>query len=118
MSNFAEMNKAQLRAACKAAGIKGWGNMTTARMRDVLEAAAPVEAPKVAKAKTARAPRNSDTPSVRVWLETRVNQYGSVKLEDAKAYVAESKRSVVTMYRQAQELGLKIDREKKAFVRA
>lgn len=38
MSQFESMNKAQLRAACKEHKIIGYGNMTTAQMREKLEA--------------------------------------------------------------------------------
>lgn len=37
MENFKEMNKAQLRAACKAAGIKGYGKMNNAQMAEQLD---------------------------------------------------------------------------------
>jgi hypothetical protein len=124
--NLSAMTKNELRAACKAHGIKGYGNMDNAKMRAALESAVgdasepgaePVVEAKPKKVRTPRAPRENAEPSVRTWLDSRVSQYGSVKLEDAKAFVKETGRSVVTMYRQAQELGLTIDREKKAFVR-
>jgi len=135
--DYSTMNKAQLRAACKAAGV-AYGKLDNTGMRAALAAltgvvadstpatAAPAaqeetvakktvkaKAPKVAKVKDENA-----QPSVRTWLDSRVAQYGSVKLEDAKKFVADTGRSAVTMYRQAQELGLRIDREKKAFVKA
>jgi hypothetical protein len=129
--NLSTMTKNELRAACKANGVKGYGNMDNAKMRAALESAigdvadpiAEVEAAEVApakakKARTPRAPRDDSKPSVRTWLDARVSQYGSVKVEDAKAFVKETGRSVVTMYRQAQELGLVINREKKVFERA
>lgn len=47
MSKFANMGKVELRTACKAAGVKGYGNMTNDGMRAALEAAAPVAAPAV-----------------------------------------------------------------------
>lgn len=37
MHNFSDMNKAQLRNACKDAGIRNYGKMTTAQMREALE---------------------------------------------------------------------------------
>lgn len=40
MSKFEDMGKVELRAACKAVGIKGYGNMTNAVMARALEAAA------------------------------------------------------------------------------
>lgn len=36
MTNFAEMGKTELRAACKDAGVKGYGNMTNEGMRIAL----------------------------------------------------------------------------------
>lgn len=36
MTNFAEMNKSELRAACKAAGIEGYPKLTVGGMRDAL----------------------------------------------------------------------------------
>jgi len=125
------LNKAQLRAACKQAGIS-YGKLDNAGMRAALAALGngdvkpEVKAEdtvvdtgdKPARKRAARKTPVSDKPSVRLWLSSRVHQYGSVKLDDAKAYVAETGRSTVTMYRQAQEAGLKIDREKKAFVKA
>lgn len=38
MMNFNEMGKVELRAACKEAGIKNYGKMTNALMREALEA--------------------------------------------------------------------------------
>lgn len=38
MINFNEMGKVELRAACKEAGIKNYGKMTNALMREALEA--------------------------------------------------------------------------------
>ncbi len=45
MTNFAEMGKTELRAACKAAGIKGYGNMTNDGMRAALAGGEPEVAP-------------------------------------------------------------------------
>lgn len=41
MSAYTEMNKMELRAACKEAGIKGYGNMNNDAMRAALGAATP-----------------------------------------------------------------------------
>lgn len=38
MSNFDNMGKEELRAACKAAQVKGWGKMNNTQMRDALKA--------------------------------------------------------------------------------
>lgn len=46
MKNLNEMNKAELRAACKEAGVKGYGNMTNDQMR---EAVAATQAPVVSE---------------------------------------------------------------------
>lgn len=46
MKNLNEMNKAELRAACKEAGVKNYGNMTTQQMR---EAVAATQAPVVSE---------------------------------------------------------------------
>jgi hypothetical protein len=44
MKNLNEMNKAELRAACKEAGVKNYGNMTTQQMREAVAATqAPVK---------------------------------------------------------------------------
>lgn len=38
MSNFDNMGKEELRAACKAAAVKGWGKMNNTQMREALNA--------------------------------------------------------------------------------
>lgn len=51
-TEFDTMGKAELRAACKVAAVKGYGNMTTQAMRDALVALSPVAKPaKVSKPK-------------------------------------------------------------------
>ena len=45
MKTFEEMNKMELRAACKAAGIKNYGKMDNAGMRTALVASLPKAEP-------------------------------------------------------------------------
>lgn len=72
---------------------------------------------KAPKAKKAGKPRGPRDGSIKTWLQKRIDQYGKVEVAKAVAYAEEQKRSKVTVYRQASELGLTARKEKGYFVK-
>jgi hypothetical protein len=137
--------KVELRLLCKSNGVKGYGNMTTEQMRAALRGHAPerltdavpvtkvdallpvtddghtpIRAARKAKRKAPKKATGklSDKPSVKEWLQAQLDKHGEVKVDASKKWVTDSGRSLVTLYRQAQECGARLDRKAGVWRRA
>src|SRR5262245_44970410 len=112
-----ELNKSALRALCRTHGVKNYGKLSNDDMRKALAALERfTDTPPIKKVDTPAAKKpgrklaSDATPSVKAWLQDQIDEHGEVAVEKAKEYVASSGRSSVTLYRQAGELKLKLDR--------
>jgi len=82
MTNFNEMGKVELRAACKAAGVK-YGNLNNDGMRAALAALEVVQTPAV-KSEPAPAPQPKPTHSIRAKTAGEVVVQKSLKIEKGR----------------------------------